>query len=88
MIKPQRMTLTDSVVVVVVVIAIAAIGFVAFRQLAMPAEARTQMQTDVETRDVIIKSERDLSTASGELDTIQLENEENEKMFDEMSDDF
>lgn len=49
-----------------------AIGSFAYHQLSRPNDTQTHIETDVKTKDIIIKSEKDLSTASNELDSIDL----------------
>lgn len=77
------------ILVIVAALGLLAVGSaVVYVQLSKPQNNNTRVQTDVKTKDIIIKSERDISTATGELDAIDVDNTEDDKTLDDLSNGF
>lgn len=67
----QKLILKVALALIAITCSIA-LGAFAYHQLSQPNETRTRIETDVDTKDIIIKSEKDLSTASDQLDSLEL----------------
>lgn len=66
---------------------IAVASAAAYMQLSKPQSNETRIETDVKTKDIIIKSEKDLSTASNELDSFRIDDSDS-KTLDDLSNGF
>ncbi len=85
--SPLQKLILKIVLACIVISSAVAIGSFAFQKLSQPNSTQTRIETDVRTKDIIIKSEKDLSTASNELDSIEL-GESEDKDLDQLMNGF
>lgn len=79
----QRKLVIVRIIVLLVAAAIITAGsMVAYTQLSKPQSNETRLETDVKTKDIIIKSEKDFSAASNELDSLNFDDTKSESLDD------
>lgn len=83
MTKQQQKTLVEGTLAIVTLVVIGLVSAWIFFLVTRPTEAKTEIKTDVMTKDIIIKSERDLSTAADDLNAMTFE-EKDSAALDEL----
>ena len=80
--------ITIRILVIIAAVCLVAVGSAAaYVQLSKPRDNNTSIQTDVKTKDITIKSEKDILSASDELDSLQI-NDDDSKALDDLSNGF
>lgn len=83
MTKQQHKTMVEGTLAIITVVIIGLVSAWIFLLVTRPTEAKTEIKTDVMTKDIIIKSERDLSTAADNLNAMSF-GEKDAAVLDEL----
>ena len=80
----QKTFVVRAMIIMVALAIIGAAGVFAYTQMTQSNDPPTKLQTDVKTKDIIIKSERDLTNAESELESIKLEDEKEGESLEQL----